>query len=183
MIIYNKTRPATTKVGKEICQACYTSRNYRLADIDKVYEKEKGLRELLDHSPIVNFHKRILIDIKVQNLEAKEYTTANKGWHLDGKLYQKPETINDNIYHLMCWGGAPTVFIDEYILTECCRNKKQQELANDLNLNKKKNFKVDPYVFYTYREHHWHKCGKAVKECTRTFIRIVESDYIKAQKI
>ena len=182
MIIYNSQRPEKTTVDPSICLRSNSLRNYRLAYIDEVYEREKGLRELLDHAPILDNHNKVLIDVKVSNLSKGQYSAVNKQWHLDGKINTKYPSQLDNKYHIITWGGAPTKFIDE---PKCVNlyGCHQSTVRKILDLDTAPIYELEPFMYHTYGEYDWHKCGRATKDCTRAFIRIVESDYIKAQKV
>jgi len=182
MIVYNAQLPKRTYEDKEVCDEAYSSRNYRAADINQVYKKELGLQKLLDNAPLWHHHTRILIDVKKQTLEPKQYTCVNKGWHLDGRLNTKPRSTGDNIYHLILWGGAPTIFIKEPFRIATL-GAEQNKIAHILNFDSKVKYEVPKYIWHSYGEYHWHKCGRATVPCTRTFIRITETDYVKAQKI
>lgn len=182
MIIYNSTLLVQRKENKEICNSSTTNRNYKKVEIEKVYKREKGLRKLLDNAPLYREHKRILIDIQVKELKKKQYSAINKGWHLDGRLYTENRNKNkSNLYHIIFWGGAPPVFMSESVKGVAGIN--QRILAQTLNLDNKQSYKAMEYVWYTYDEFTWHKCGKAIKDCTRTFIRITETNYIKANQV
>ena len=183
MIVYNAELPERTYEDVTICNAAYSSRNYRAAYIDQVYKREPGLRKLLDNAPLWHHHTRILIDVKKQTLEPKQYTCANKGWHLDGRLNTKARSTGDNLYHLILWGGAPTVFIKEPFRLNGSLNIEQNALASWVNFDCKVKYEVPEYIWHSYGEFHWHRCGKATVPCTRTFIRITETDYVKAKKI
>jgi len=122
MIVYNENLPTLTYEDNTICKRTYTSRNYRLANINLVYDREPGLRRLIDNAPLLHHHSRILIDVKVQSLETRQYTAINKGWHLDGKRETKNRSTADNVYHLILWGGAPTIFIKEPFSVESIRS-------------------------------------------------------------
>jgi hypothetical protein len=181
-IIYNADIPIRNYVDKNICLNSYTSRNYRLANIEKVYNREPGLRNLLDKAPLRHYPTKVLIDVRVQNLTKNQYTCANKGWHLDGKALIKPRTYYDSVFHIITWGGAPTIFIKHPFSTDELYTD-QRALASSLNLDVHPRYELKPYTYYTYGEFHWHRCGRATEDCTRFFIRIIESYYIKERKI
>lgn len=188
MIIFNRSKPKQTIISEELCLSSYTSQNYRLANINKVYKREIGLHNILDKAPLLNNRKRVLVDVKVQDLTEGQYTTVNKSWHIDGKSnIEYPDENKNNHYHIITWGGAPTLFLDQ-ALTLILRSSQnsqssQSRYAKDTNFDILSCYKLKPFIWHTYGEYDWHRCGRADKECTRTFIRIVETNYIKEQKI
>ena len=181
-IIYNASIPTKRYVEQSICDDSYTSRNYRLANIEEVYDREPGLRKVLDEAPIGNHHSKILIDVKVQNLSKGQYTCVNKGWHLDGKGIIRQRTSHDSLFHIIQWGGAPTLFIKHPFSCDGW-GIHQTMLAKHLHLDVNPRYELEPYIYHSYGEFHWHRCGQATEDCTRFFIRIIESDYIKERKI
>ena len=182
MIIYNAELPKRKQIDIDICNNTVSGRCYNKAHFNDVYIQQPELRALLNTAPISKSRKRILIDVKIQYLNKGQYTAFNKDWHLDGKLLTTPRTDEDNIYHMIYWGEAPTVFIKEPFAVNAI-GLGQDFLASTLSLDKKIKYIVPEYTWHTYGEHHWHKCGVAAKEGHRIFIRITETNYVKARPI
>jgi len=178
-MIFNEKKPTITSINNIHFPFLVNLKLYRQASIMKVYEEGSNtLRQLLSSAPIsLGKYKRILVDIKVQTLD-KDTVSCIPGWHLDGKL----TTVNDdrNTYHILCFGGAPTEFIG-------CPFNLNNDLWTSQSILKKyipnniEVYKLPEYVWNSYTELDWHRGVSSETPCTRTFIRLTETNYLRSK--
>ena len=85
----------------------FPSEDFKYADLNFVYPRTSSLvRQIVDKAPITGRYKRVLIDVKVQDLHP-EICSCIPGWHLDGSMQEI------EIHHLCVLNGPQTEFIDE----------------------------------------------------------------------
>jgi len=176
-MIFNKEKPRVTVINDIDFNWLINLKLYRLESIIKVYE-EGGplLKQLLDTAPITHKYKRVLVDIKVQDLDINTYSCI-RGWHLDGRL--STDNPDKNVYHIFTSGGAPTEFIGAPISLSNNVNQKQlvKEIPDDIEI-----YPLPENVWNTYSEYDWHRGTNSKEPVRRTFIRICETNYIRAQR-
>ena len=81
--------------------------DFKYADLEFVYPRTNSLvRQIVDRTPLTHKFKRVLIDIKVQDLHP-ELCSCVPGWHLDGSMQE------NEVHHLCVLNGPQTEFIDE----------------------------------------------------------------------
>lgn len=81
--------------------------DFKYADVDFVYPRTNGLvKHIIETAPLTNRFKRVLIDVKVQDL-TPELCSCLPGWHLDGSMQEI------EVHHLCVLNGPQTEFIDE----------------------------------------------------------------------
>lgn len=176
---FNESRPSITKINNIDFSKILYPHTYRLTKYDTVYnESPIELRQLLSTAPITpGKYKRVLVDIKIQDLSPKVYSCL-VGWHLDGKKHTGNK--DENTYHILTYGGAPTEFIDGPIeLPNTITN--QNSLARYIPCDHPV-YKLPEYVWNTYTERDWHRGVNSSKPLTRIFIRIVETNYLKPKR-
>lgn len=185
-IIYNANLPVITKIEKSIIKNIEIQNNYRLINIKNFFNLEKDnkqLIELIKSCPLKNTRKNILVDIKVKDFKAGEYTCPNTNYHLDGKGIIKPRDQNkDNIYHICILEGPPTIFIKHPFGYTFFNTVKQEQLIEDLGINYMIPTTIPTQTWNTYGEFHWHKGRRILVDCVRIFIKVTESNYIKEIK-
>ena len=83
------------------------SEDFKYADLNFVYPRTSSLvRQIVDKAPITGRFKRVLIDVKVQDLHP-EICSCLPGWHLDGSMQEI------EVHHLCVLNGPQTEFINE----------------------------------------------------------------------
>lgn len=81
--------------------------DFKYADVDFVYPRTSGLvKHIIETTPFTGRFKRVLIDVKVQDLTPDIYSCI-PGWHLDGSMREI------EYHHLVVLNGPQTEFIDE----------------------------------------------------------------------
>ncbi|MGV1754757.1 hypothetical protein [Agrobacterium sp. CG674] len=85
--------------------------DWKYADVQHVYPRTSDLvRKIIDATPISAEFRRVLIDVKVQDLTPDIYSCI-PGWHIDGK-FPCPGVEPDR-HHLFVMNGPLTEFIAE----------------------------------------------------------------------
>jgi len=184
-IIYN-TKVKETFIEPSLFHNIKIKNNYKSNNLYDVLLKEKEnkiLVSLLQSCPLLYTRKTILIDIKIKHYLSGNYTCNNINWHLDGRRLTKLfDPSHDNIYHILSWGGPTTQFIT-FPFVSSFLNCPQHSLIVPLQLSLMPFYSLSPFLWHTYGELHWHKCPLILSPCSRVFIRIVESNYLKQIKL
>ena len=132
---------------------------------------------VLDQTPIRGNHKRILVDVKVQNL-VPDRESCLPGWHLDGPGCPLHES-RPEVHHLFISGGAPTEFIAQKLVMSVPDATTHQK---DLLPQIPEDVAVEPIglnAFYSFTRFDWHRGVFADKPLTRVLIRVTETDVIQ----
>lgn len=134
------------------------------------------LRDIIFQCPIVGNHKRILLDVKVQDLVPSK-TSCIAGWHLDGPenpLHDsKPE-----IHHLYIHEeGGETEFISDELDLEVNDSMLQKDIVSmipdDVNITKSV-----AGCFTTFTRFDFHRGINVKKPMRRLLVRLTETDVI-----
>lgn len=157
---------------------------FKYADYDYVRSvcQNDYVRYVLDHIPIFGKHKRVLIDVKVHELEVGNVACV-PGWHLDGsinpkKLPKQPETFSLFVtgqHALTEFLGAPiTMDIDPKLDFAMKSNMCATRIPNNHPV-----WTMPSCQFGTYDDRYFHR-GKVVtgNEC-RLLVRTTETDIIE----
>lgn len=180
--IFNSRLPKRTPVPTNVVLSLHHRFNYRLEYFHKVLKEEEGIRELLHTAPLSYKYKNILIDLKTEVIEEEETPCTIKGWHLDGKKEVNTNKPSGSLYHIFITGGCPTEFLAEPLVSENYGILNQRVFAKyNLDNTSHNIYKLPLNCWNTYTENDWHRGAVADTKTVRTFIRVVESDYIKPQ--
>lgn len=157
---------------------------FKYADCDFVYAQCENdyVKYVLSRIPIFNKHKRVLVDIKVQDLVEGDYPCL-PGWHLDGSsnkrnLEKKPETFT-----LFVTGShACTEFVDEPIELDIDASWDFSEISK--NCSKQIPESVNTWAlpscrFGTYDDSFFHRGPKSRGNERRLLIRTTETDILR----
>lgn len=134
------------------------------------------LRDIILQCPIVGKHKRILLDVKVQDLEPSK-TSCIAGWHLDG-----PENpLHDSepeIHHLYIHEeGGETEFISNELNLDVDSTMSQKEIVDmipkDVNITKSV-----AGCFTTFTRYDFHRGINVKNPMRRLLVRLTETDVI-----
>lgn len=136
--------------------------NYKYADINFVYKNSINLvRQVIDAAPISGRYKRVLVDVKTQNLTPK-VCSCIPGWHLDGSQ------VEEELFHLIVFNGPCTEFLAEpTLLTTISPSADAISIKND--------------AIVSYNSNHFHRGVYAKQETRRVLIRLTETNIITAR--
>ena len=141
----------------------FPSEDFKYADLNFVYPRTSSLvRQIVDKAPITGRFKRVLIDIKVQDLHP-EICSCLPGWHLDGSMQEI------EVHHLCVLNGPQTEFID-------------QPLFLDQNHNIPDDVRVAPAregFITTFTSLDFHRGVFATKPTRRLLVRLTETNIIQ----
>lgn len=181
--LFNGRTPRITHVNYNIINSITHNYNYRLEYYYKLLAQEEGLRNILKSAPLCNKYRNILVDVKTEVIKKGDIPCGKKGWHLDGKKSRNTNTKRQSLYHILVIGGCSTEFLADPLLSKNYGIINQNVFAK-YNLDNNSNLSVYTLplnCWNTYTEDDWHRGAVAQEDTTRTFIRIVESNYIKPQ--
>ena len=151
----------------------YASAQWVLAHAESTNDT---LRNIIMQCPIVGEHKRILLDVKVQDLVPSK-TSCIAGWHLDGPenpLHNsKPE-----IHHLYIHeeGGETEFIADEFELeinSKMCQGDIVKMISEDVKITK-----TVAGSFTTFTRFDFHRGINVKKPMRRLLVRLTETDVI-----
>lgn len=109
-MIFNHTKPSVTELRDlPPLENNWPADDWKYADVKFVYPRTSDLvRAVIDAAPISGLFKRVLIDVKVQDLTPDIYSCI-PGWHFDGAFPQ--EGVEPDRHHLFVMNGPLTEFI------------------------------------------------------------------------
>lgn len=113
-MLFNAVKPTITRLSgvPEINE--WPKEDWKYADVKHVHDRTTDLvRRVIAAAPLTYRFKRILIDVKVQNL-TPEICSCIPGWHIDGAF--PSENKPDDIHHLFVANGPLTEFINEPVM-------------------------------------------------------------------
>lgn len=179
--------PCLPDLGKRLEQPTAADlrdvRCFKYADYRYAYDNcgSDYVRYVLDEIPVFNQHKRVLIDIKVHDLDPDEVACV-PGWHLDGSinpngLPKKAETLT-----LFVTGdGARTEFLaepHESLVDDKWSFAMMSRMVSDEILPNHPTWEIPSCTFGTYDDHYFHRGKKATKKERRLLVRTTETDII-----
>jgi len=157
----------------------YPTVNWKYASLKHVLKHQSTnatVRQLISQCPIKNGHKRVLIDVKVQNL-IQTKTSCIPGWHLDGPgnpLHKSKPEIHHLYIHEV---GGETEFIGEEFELELRREMSHKDVVDmipkDLSVTKAR-----AGYFTTFTRFDFHRGINVKSPMKRLLVRITETDTI-----
>lgn len=177
-IKFNSRQPIITNLGfiPEIGE--WPNDDWKYADLEHVYTRTSELvRRVIDATPITGRFKRILIDVKVQDLTPAIYSCI-PGWHLDGAFPTGNEEPDH--HHLFVLNGPLTEFIAEPIMchVEYPIDMKRivEQIAPDVKVSTCASNAITTFTSFDFHR------GVRTKEPTRRLlVRLTETNTILAQ--
>ena len=161
-------------------------RCFKYADYDYVYNNCENdyVRHILDRMPVMNKHKRVLIDIKVHDLQL-DYVSCVPGWHLDGSINPKGLPKRPETFTLFVTGqAARTRFLAESIKLDV---KESWDFAT-MNCHCAKmipkdhpEWAIPSCQFGTYSDNYFHRGSSSLGTERRLLVRTAETDIIQPQ--
>lgn len=121
---------------------------------------------------VENKHKRVLVDLKVSDLEAGEYTCV-PGWHIDTVTDPRHRSLPEN--HLIYTNVSPTEFVRDPV--EFSEDKYHFiDVTDDIPLDNY--ISAEPNSIHQYGRFHLHRGAKVTADCRRVLIRVTETNVV-----
>lgn len=146
----------------------FPSEDFKYADAEHVYRRTNPLvQHIIECAPLTNRFKRVLIDIKVQDLHP-EICSCLPGWHLDGSMQEI------EVHHLCVLNGPQTEFINEPLhLPGIYPDIVQMIPASAAVVSTREGF------ITTYTSMDFHRGVYATKPTRRLLVRLTETNIIQ----
>lgn len=177
---FNVMKPRETPLGfLPVVGEDWPVDDWKYADVHHVYSRTSDLvRRIIDTTPLTGGYKRILIDVKVQDLTPSIWSCV-PGWHLDGAFPELGKVMDQ--HHLCVLNGPQTEFIAGPIKLETTGRL----LDNMLDLIKMIPEDVPVTAvregFITsFTSRDFHRGVKAVAPTRRLLVRLTETNTINA---
>lgn len=156
--------------------------DWKYANVEHVYPRTTDLvRKVIDGAPITGRFKRILIDVKVQDLTPDIYSCI-PGWHLDG-AFPVPGDEPDR-HHLFVMNGPPTEFVGEPIELDVLVDARWREVdMRYLVAQIPRDVKVAacvPNALNTFTSYDFHRGVKTTTPTRRLLVRLTETNTVIA---
>lgn len=181
-LTFNSERPLVTNLGFNPEVGDWPADDWKYADVQHVYTRTNDLvRRIIDATPLTGRFKRVLIDVKVQDLTPDIYSCI-PGWHIDGAF---PEaSVDPDHHHLFVMNGPLTEFISEPVTLEVqtdvqTRNVDMAYLRAQIPGEVKVSTCV-PNAITTFTSYDFHRGVKSVEPTRRLLVRLTETNTVLA---
>lgn len=176
-ITFNGRKPSATSLGFTPEVGDWPADDWKYADVEFVYPRTNDLvRKVIRAAPVSHRFKRVLIDVKVQDLTPEIYS-CTPGWHLDGAFPQ--EGVEPDRHHLFIMNGPLTEFIDEPVVCDvnCPVDMKVilQQIPADVKVAT-----CVPNAITTFTSYDFHRGVKAAAPTRRLLVRLTETNTVQA---
>jgi hypothetical protein len=178
-MIFNSQKPVVTKLGElPAIGDDWPMDDWKYADIHFVYPRTTDLvRRVIDAAPITGKFKRVLIDVKVQDLTPDIYSCI-PGWHIDGAF---PEAgVEPDRHHLFVTNGPLTEFIDEPMHCQVEWPVDMRDVLRQIPANVKV-ATCAPDAINTFTSYDFHRGVIASTPTRRLLVRLTETNTVLAR--
>lgn len=157
--------------------------DWKYADVEFVYPRTNDLvRSIIDQTPLRGDFKRVLIDVKVQDLTPEIYSCI-PGWHIDGAFpaFPHPWTVPDH-HHLCVLNGPLTEFIARPVLINVDDPAKPDmkailaQIPDDVPVTT-----CGERAITTFTSYDFHRGVKATHPTRRLLVRLTETNTVLAR--
>ncbi|SCW95369.1 hypothetical protein [Ancylobacter rudongensis] len=178
-MIFNAHKPVVTHLGAlPAIGDDWPVDDWKYADVEFVYPRTTDLvRTVIDRAPITGKFKRVLIDVKVQDL-TPEFCSCIPGWHLDG-AFPKPGALPDH-HHLFVMNGPLTEFIDEPVACEVSYPVDMPAILRQIPRNVRIGT-CAPNAITTFTSYDFHRGVTASAPTRRLLVRLTETNTVFAR--
>lgn len=143
---------------------------------------DKLVRSIIDQTPLRGDFKRVLIDVKVQDLTPEIYSCI-PGWHIDGAFpaFPHPWTVPDH-HHLCVLNGPLTEFIARPVLINVDDPAKPDmkailaQIPDDVPVTT-----CGERAITTFTSYDFHRGVKATHPTRRLLVRLTETNTVLAR--
>jgi len=178
VMTFNHTKPMVTSLGGlPPIGEDWPADDWKYADVEFVYPRTTDLvRFLIDNTPLKGIFKRVLIDVKVQDLTPDIYSCI-PGWHLDGAFPEEGGT--PDYHHLFVMNGPPTEFIDEPMDLKVSHPVDMQALLRQIPMDVKV-ATCTPEAINTFTSYDFHRGVMTTVPTRRLLVRLTETNTVLA---
>ena len=166
---YNAERRGETPLPNQpVDVRDFPPEDFKYADVDFVYPRTNGLvKTIIETAPITGRFKRVLIDVKVQDLHP-EICSCLPGWHLDGSMQEV------EVHHLCVLNGPQTEFIDEPLHLPGKYPDIVKMIPQDVKITQAKEWFITTFTSLDF-----HRGVFATKPTRRLLVRLTETNIIQ----
>lgn len=177
VMTFNSRQPLTTNLGFAPEIGHWPADDWKYADVEFVYSRTSDLvRKVIDAAPLTGRFKRVLIDVKVQDLTPDIYSCI-PGWHLDGAFPKEGQ--DPDYHHLFVMNGPLTEFIAEPVTCGVDLPVDMQAILRQIP----QDVKIATCALNaitTFTSYDFHRGVRAVKPTRRLLVRLTETNTILA---
>mgnify|MGYP001626540259 CR=1 FL=1 len=172
MIKFNERHPVALKELVPQTHDQYPTKFFKNASFRHVYENSNDyVRYVLDNVPIVGNHKRVLVDVKVHDLNEGDHPCI-PGWHCDTAMNVNSSTLPE-VHHLFVVGDNRTEFLAEpFEWNDSVVN--QVTIASTIPEDIKTSI-IPNATICRFGRLDFHRGPKATSSCKRLLIRVSET--------
>jgi hypothetical protein len=151
--------------------------DWKYADVGFVYNRTTDLiRKIIDAAPVSTLFKRVLIDVKVQDL-VPNVCSCLPGWHIDGAF--PLEGTEPDRHHLFVMNGPLTEFIAHPVMIDVKRPVDMTAIVSQIRPD------VDvttcaPNAITSFTSLDFHRGVKAARPTRRLLVRLTETNTVLA---
>ena len=163
--LYNERPLSCTSIGSYELQ--FPQHNYKYADVEWVYARSNNLvRQIIDAAPISKRYKRVLVDVKVQQL-VPDRCSCIPGWHLDGSQREL------ELFHICVLNGPRTQFIAHPILLSSDYETALSQIPSTVKVTE-----AGESAITSYTSNHFHRGVYTEQPTVRLLVRLCETNTI-----
>jgi hypothetical protein len=141
----------------------FPTEDFKYADLEFVYPRTNWLvQRIANTAPITGRFKRVLIDIKVQDLHP-DICSCIPGWHLDGSMQEV------EVHHLCVLNGPQTEFIDEPLFLD-----REHRIPNEVKVRSAREGFITTFTSLDF-----HRGVYAAAPTRRLLVRLTETNIIQ----
>lgn len=178
-ITFNHTKPVVTELHNlPPLESNWPVEDWKYADVKLVYPRTTDLvRAVIDAAPISGLFKRVLIDVKVQDLTPDIYSCI-PGWHFDGAFPE--DGVEPDRHHLFVANGPLTEFIDEPVKLSVSDNQLSKYIREAIALipDSVKVATCAPNAITTFTSYDLHRGVRTAEPTRRLLVRLTETNTI-----
>lgn len=182
LMTFNGRPPTVSNLGFIPEVGDWPADDWKYADVEFVYRRTNDLvRSIIDAAPVSANFKRILIDVKVQDLTPDIYSCI-PGWHLDGAFPR--EGVEPDRHHLFVMNGPMTEFVAEPLELEVFTSARTRDVdMTYLVAQIPAGVAVSaaaPDAITTFTSYDFHRGVRATEPTRRLLVRLTETDTVTA---
>lgn len=178
IMVFNSQVPFVTSLGFTPEVGDWPKDDWKYADVDYVYPRTNSLvRRVIDAAPVSGRFKRVLIDVKVQDLTPDIYSCI-PGWHIDGAF---PEHgVEPDRHHLFVMNGPMTEFLAQPVMLKVDYPVDMEALRAQIPADVAIRTAA-PNAITTFTSYDFHRGVRATEPSRRLLVRLTETNTVRAR--